>query len=398
MTQPEVLFHEKPDGRTRAEMIIDGECVSWLSIVPFTIRVGAAEVRMDGIGGVGTAEKHRMKGYSRRVFEATVEHMARGDAAISMLYGIRNFYEKFGYATAGPAHHIFLTDLSLSTELPAGWNVRPFVIGDFPAVRDIYCSTTSRGTGAAVRSEGGYTWSQLTDPGDAPEQSACRVIVALNQVQGDGDVHGYVWLAHWCHTISQTLSRKCPDAFIVGEAAADGPASADAVLAVCRQWAREWSSEHEVTQVLLPVPPDTHVAAAAMRQDARFIRDFAATGGSMVRVLDVKRLLESLRPEIRTRLRAACSTFAGRLTIRTDIGDAALVIQQDDVDVENVSEERRGPVVEMPQTALGRLALGGYPPEDILARLPEPPDETTAELLKTIFPMRHPHMYVADRF
>ena len=132
--QQGMAYVKQPNGSVRAELIIDGECASWLTIVPFTIRIGAAEVRMDGIAGVGTHEKHRMKGYSRRVFEAAVPPMAAGDAAITMLYGIRDFYPKFGYATAGPGHHIYLTDLNLNSELARGWSVRPFAAEDLPIV------------------------------------------------------------------------------------------------------------------------------------------------------------------------------------------------------------------------------------------------------------------------
>src|ERR1041385_4071760 len=103
--QPEMVIRpEHNSTSTCVELRLGERSISRLWIVPFVLHIGKAKVRMDGIGGVGTDEEYRNRGYSRRVLEATVEHMQRGDAALSMLYGIRDFYPKFGYVTAGPDH------------------------------------------------------------------------------------------------------------------------------------------------------------------------------------------------------------------------------------------------------------------------------------------------------
>jgi hypothetical protein len=147
-----IRFTERPDepgevpGRTKAELFVDGVCVSWLTVVPFTIRVGRATLRMDGIGGVGTHSAHCHKGYSRRVIEATIGRMTRGGAAVSMLYGIPDFYPKFGYATAGAEHTLYLRSLwskRATTSLPAGWSVRPFARDDLLAIQRLYKLNTT---------------------------------------------------------------------------------------------------------------------------------------------------------------------------------------------------------------------------------------------------------------
>lgn len=386
-TEPEVVFHRKPNGNTRAELTLGAECVSWLEVVPFTIRIGLAEVRMDGIADVNTLEAHRMRGYSRRVVEATVERMTQGDAAISMLYGIGNLYHKFGYATAGPDHHLIL-GLNGNDDLPKRWSVRPFATDGLQAVRELYNEVTRRATGVAVRADDHPTWQRIIRPEEALRGNACRVVIGP-----DGEAHAYAWLAQWCYAVNECLNEQYPDTLAIGEVIADSPASADALLAACRGWGRECAAKN----VVLPVPPDSHVAVAAMYDEARFIREYEPCGGSMARVLDVRRLLEVLRPEIRARLRAAGSSFTGSLAIRTDIGDAVLLIGPDDVTVED-AKGSEGLVIEMPQTALGRLALGAFPPEDILSRLSETPDAQAFELTSVIFPLRYPHMYPPDRY
>jgi hypothetical protein len=119
-------------------------------------------------------------------------------------------------------------------------------------------------------------------------------------------------------------------------------------------------------------------------------------GNFMGRVLDVGRLLWQLLPELAARMRSARLPFQGRLTFRTDEGEAAIVFTADDVLVDGGANG--GLVVELPQTALVRLCLGGFDSADVLARLPIRPDREVEALLRVLFPRRAPHIYPMDRF
>jgi GNAT superfamily N-acetyltransferase len=401
-TEPEIAFEAQPSGDTRAELRIDGRAVSRLFIVPFTLRIGAAAVRMDGIAGVETEKEHRRRGYSRRVLEATVDWMRQGDAALSMLYGIPDFYPKFGYATAGPDHLIELPGPFGDTTLPSGWAARPFAPANLPALQRLYDENTARAVGAAVRSEMAGPWTKLAAlNGKGGEE--CRVVM-----DSQAQIRGYAWRARWTWYVIN-WERNDPEAMVIAEAMAEGPASADAVLAACRAWAAEESETRSqpAKRVILSLPPEGPVAAAAMQQRAHFSRRYQACGGSMVRVLDVERLLRALQPELTTRLRAAGSPFSGRLQIQTEMGGATLRVSSGCVLVEDQSVRPAAtpPVAPPPelalrlrQSTLARLALGAFPPEDLLARLEAPPDEKTRQLLQILFPLRHPHMYLPDRF
>src|SRR5258708_3422206 len=106
---PEIAFLPVPAGKgrpgeTEIRLVVEGQQVSSCKVFPLTLRVGAATVRIDGMGEVGTHEEHRNRGYSRRVLDAALDRMAAGDAALSVLYGIPNFYPKFGYVTVGPEY------------------------------------------------------------------------------------------------------------------------------------------------------------------------------------------------------------------------------------------------------------------------------------------------------
>lgn len=396
--QPRVTFTRQKDERsTRVDALLNGRSVSHLWVVPFCIRVGAATVRMDGIGGVGTEEEYRKRGYARRVLEAAVRWMQQGDAAISMLYGIRDFYPKFGYATAGPDHFLYLRELSSDVSLPAGWRVRPFTLEDMPAIRGLYERNTARAVGAAVREESGPTWSALASAAENPEQDVCRVIE-----DPAGRIAAYAWRAkhHW---YTNLLEREDPDSMVIGEVMADSPPAADAVLVACRQWAMEESAQRSapIKHVLLPLAPEGPVAAAARQQNAALTQLYSRCGGSMARVLNVQRLLRSLTPELNERLRSVAFTFSGTLHLKTDLEDVALRITPEGVCVEETLTPARQETVltaHLPQTVLARLALGAFPPDDLLARLDNPPEPDAQRLLEILFPPRHPHMFLPDRF
>ena len=81
---------------------VGGELASELWVVDVTVRAWGAELRSAGIAGVATPKPHRMKGYARRLMEACERFTADRRYEISTLFGIPDFYHRFGYATICP--------------------------------------------------------------------------------------------------------------------------------------------------------------------------------------------------------------------------------------------------------------------------------------------------------
>jgi hypothetical protein len=375
------------------------------------MRIGAAVVRMDGIGGVSTEEEFRNRGYSRRVMETAVQQMRRGDAALSTLFGIEDFYQKFGYETTGPEYTVVvpLADAAAPTHaLPPGWRFRPLTADDMPAVKSLYHVNTRRATGALVRHDAGdgpsemerlagvnpdarkiglRAWNRLQTIAVEPGEDACRVLVDER-----GRIAAYAWFgANWWMGVRR---RDLPGAFHIAEGMARDAAAADALLTACRTWADEARSDCD--SIALAIPSDGLLAWSAAYAGGEMFTVYTRGGNFMGRVLDVGRLLWQLLPELAARVRSVRLPFHGRLTFRTEEGEAAIVITADNVLVDG--GVNGGLVVELPQTALARLCLGGFDPADLLARLPNRPDWEVEALLQLLFPRRMPHIYPMDRF
>jgi len=373
----------------------DGRSISHLSIVPLTIAVGVARVRVDGIAGVWTDEAFRGQGCARRILAAALAWMRAGDGALSILYGIPDFYPKFGYATAGPDYLVHLTALDQPAPFPADWTARPLQPDDLPAVRALYERATERSVGAVQRAADGWVWSRLAEIAHgAVADDECRVVVSPS-----GAVEGYAWRATSCWAAGG-LGRERPNALVIGEAVAAHPIAADAVLAACRAWAVEVTPgrSEPVKEVLLSFPPEGPLAAAVLRQHTRCETVSAPAAEFMACTLDVPRLLRSLEPELTRRAQLAPPDVVGTLRAQTDIGDALLQVRGDGRVVVDPRETVDDVVmVSLPQTELMRLALGALPPDDVLDRLDTPTSPMARRLIKALFPQQHPYLHLPDR-
>ena len=94
---------------------------------------------MGGIAGVDTNEEHRNKGYSRRVMEDCTAFMTENGFDVAMLFGIPNFYPKFGYATVIPETWIYLEmgrrsieDLAIDPDVSVSEETIPMLETLFP--------------------------------------------------------------------------------------------------------------------------------------------------------------------------------------------------------------------------------------------------------------------------
>ena len=405
-----ITIVKQPSGTSEVRLRLGDKQVSRVVIIPMLMRIGAAVVRMDGVGGVDTDEGSRYRGYARRVMETVVAQIKAGDAALATLFGIQDFYQKFGFDTAGPEHTVIVPHADEPPpSLPAGWQFRSLGVADLPAVMALYHINTRRATGALVRHDAGDSateterlagagsdarrigmraWNRLhklvTDPGD----DACRVLL-----DASGQIAAYAWFgANWWMGVRR---RDLPRAFHLAEGMARDAESADALLSACRLWADSTGSNYD--SVALAIPPEGPVASAAAYEGGEMRAVYTRGGDFMGRVLDAGRLMQQLLPELTLRVQAARQPFQGHLTFATDEGEATIVISPDGVEV---AGGRNGDalVVALPQSALARLCIGGFDPEDVLMRLPKPPDPALRSLLCLLFPRRRPHIYPMDRF
>lgn len=379
--------------KTRTEVQVDGTLASWVASTPQTIHIGVATVPVAYIGPVETAEGWRGQGYARLAIESSLEAQRRSPAALSILHGIDDFYPQFGYAQAGPDQYIELTRLNRATSLPDGWRARPLTPPDLPAIRALYDRLAPSIDGATLRDPDCAVWRQLALAASGEADDQCRVVV-----DSAGEIGGYAWRGKPFWYV-QLCERYGPNVLVIGEALAADPRAADAILVTCREWGREEAAQgRAIEKVTLLAPHMGSIADAARHQDATLLSNHFRSGSFMAQVLDSRRFVAALAPEFARRLRAASPTFVGTIRFQTERDEATLTVTE----VGNVSlveDSRRGEAVllTLPQTAVARLAFGGFPPEDLLNRLGTLLDDDARVLCTVLFPRRHTYFFAADR-
>jgi hypothetical protein len=397
-SEPEYHFRDSSaesgrDGTVDVDLVLSGRRVSSCRIVPLRLRIGAAVVRMDGIGEVKTDEEHRHRGFARRVMSHALRRMGAGDAALTMLYGIMDFYPKFGYITVGPDSRISLPPLD-EEPLLEGYHARPFSSADLAGVQHLYDQMTAQSVGTAVRPHDGYPWTELLGDLHGETSSGCRVVT-----DADGRVAAYVWRGQRLGFV-RAHSRFSPDDLILADVVAADTRSAGAALTLCRRWVADEGSRRHVGQATFFAPHEGPVVSAAMHMPATLARAYQPDGGWMAHVLSTSRLFSSLQPELTRRLVAANNRFRGTVRVLTDAGDATLSIDADGIRSVPPASAADGEalVCRLPQTTLAQLALGCFSPDDLLERLSHPPEERVIELFRMMFPPRPAQLFLADRF
>ena len=402
----EFVYQTIEHGVTQIDLVRNATVVSRVFINPLTLTIGSARVRVDGIGGVWTEESQRRQGYARQVMEASVAQMldaAAGQsphagppdpAHLSILWGISNFYEKFGYTQAAPDALVYLTDLPTSDAVAEGWTVRSCETRDIPALQALYERSIAQAVGAVVRPPDGRVWSQLAEIARDQARDECRVVTSP-----DGTVAGYAWRGRDFWPVN--TEEESPKALAIGETVARGPAAADALLAACRAWAQEEAVRRpEVDRVELYLPREGPVYTAATRQNARLELTWYRSGQCMIRTLSTSGLVAALAPELTRRLRARRVSSFGTLGLVTDTGTVRLDISPDGVVVHADGDVGQQPAatttLELPQQTLAQLAFGTFPAGDLLDRLARPPDGIAREWVEVLFPQRQPYTHVLD--
>lgn len=370
-------------GVTNIALMRGDEELSRALVVPMTMHFGRVELRMDGIGGVATPEAHRHKGYSRRVLEAAIRFMTVGDAVISTLYGIPDFYPKYGFRSLGPEPVITPVHLHERNVLNDGYVERYGAQGDLQAIKRLYWDETDGTYGSLVREEGWWTWGIL-EAGLGPDRQEIKV------VERHGVVVGYAYRASRCWWMDQ-WRREDPDGLKIGEAFAIDANAADAVLASCRRWAVEL----ETPKLQLAIPKRGRVGAAGQFQNVLVVDRYYDQAQFMGRSIGLVALMRGLAPELEARWHRVGGSMQGfSVTLSTE--REHVTISGDDEGIRVRAGRSGGVDVQLTAGAVAQLALGGFEPADFLDRLDVP--LSARLILATLFPKHVPYIYPLDRF
>ncbi|HIE04486.1 MAG TPA: GNAT family N-acetyltransferase [Candidatus Latescibacteria bacterium] len=351
-----------------------GEHVSGLWVHRLLVHFGEGTVlRMGGIGGVETKEGYRMRGFARRVLEESNRFMEEDGMDVASLFGIRDFYQRWGYAPALPEYKIYLKVDDLSGAR-LGRELVPYSDEHRRKVVEIYESNNVSRACSVVRSpEVWEGFSKGTDYGTRP------VPVVLS------DRHG--------RTCGYLAFDDSEDRTAVSEVGYSDFEVFESLAAAIYLRAKERG--HEEAQVA--IPPDHPFAVFLRRFGCRAVTTFNRSGGGMMRIVSLGTTLSKLAPELERRLAGSdMAGWEGRFRVRTDIGSLEVEVSGGKVSVardRGTREELR-----LPQSKLTQLIVGYRTVDDLASDEDVSVTPSLLPLLGRLFPPLNPYIWWSDRF
>jgi len=343
------------------ERTLHGEPIARAIIADRQMRIGCASVRMGGIGGVWTEPERRKQGHMRAVMDRAVEFMRDEGFDVSLLFGITDFYPRWGYATMIPDQRLTIaTENALraaSSQRRASpqLRVRAYQRGEMPKLDTIYNSLNALRTCAIVRPVFPYARhprpSSPLEPPAMPADSfrmGTRFFTTVNipVVEDEqGQIIGYA--VYDKEHVDQNTGERTPieDEVAVAEVGTTQSAQGAGYDAILAHLAR-LAARREVNQIRAFVPVDHPFALHCRSYGAEqqistrpdggammrilHCRSYGAEqqistrpdGGAMMRIVNLQQLLEKLEPEMTRRV--VGKGLSGKLTIITDLGSVAV--------------------------------------------------------------------------
>lgn len=354
----------------------EAEDVSRLWLFHFDMRLRSATVTMGGIGGVGTNEEYRKRGFAARLMDDSVAYMAEHDLDIGMLFGIQDFYERWGYTTAMASYELRLDPAKLPT--PAARveavDYEPDVHRD--AVLAMYGIGNTTRSCSAVR--GSHYWTAFEKGTDWDEDADGKMLLGE-----DGSSIAYL------NMVGDPARTR------VAEAGFATPPAMAAAAAYLERRARD--AGHDL--ITLCCPPDDPFAMYLRRYGCEHRARTSHSGGGMLRIIRLAPLLEKLADYLSGRLAAgALRGWEGAVTLRTDIGDVTVTARDGVASVVDGGAPGADLVAEIPGDRLLQLLVGYRDAATVALDEDVEMSPETTRALDGFFPPDIPYMWWSDRF
>jgi predicted acetyltransferase len=378
----------------RVEMLDNGRSVSRLWIVERRMRVGAQAARIGGIAGVGTDKEYRNRGLARKIMEGAVDLMRDEGYHGSFLFGIQDFYHRFGYATCMAAHRLHL-DTRAAERAPAALKVRQASAQDQDAILRLYAAGNRGRTGSVVRTAATWTGFRMG--------SQFGVTALVRVVPDDrGRVRGYV------------VVDDTEQAVRIAEVGGDSPAVFGAILRDAAARAVRLRRE----EITFSLPIDHPFARYCRQFGCRTSQEYPRNAGPMGRIIDLGGFLRSVSRELASRW--GQDEREVTLAIRTDLGECRLNWDGGQLAVEcGADSQGSGPAdhqatgragssarggprtraqLRLSQADLMGLLMGYHTPGELVDAGAARCTLSALPLVERLFPAQHAHMWWPDRF
>lgn len=342
---------------------VDGKVVSYLHVIPKRMRLGRALLRAGGIGAVCTDPAYRRKGCSRALCLDALEFMKEEGYDLSILFGIPDYYHRFGYASVAARHVVTLGDPVRDIDVePLRFKMSSLRTADMEACLRLYNSQARLHDGNCLRRK-------------MPKKAR-----GVKIVDPKGRLAGY---ASW---------TQAEGVLEVRDAAARDAAAGAQLLSALRSLAERVCADC----LSVDMPPGYPLTDAMLRFRATHHRSHRRNAGCMGRVIDLASLVRSMRREWQHLV--SRSEFAARSrTLAVAVGDEVLRVRIASGKV-SVSVAPGFVSNRVSPGAFAQLVLGYRKPAELVDDRDVHFAGRDLRILDVLFPPRNTYILAPDRF
>ncbi len=355
------IEHSHYDWQASRIGIMDGRIVTHFGVWGYDMHVGSTLVRVGGIGVVATHADYRKRGLQAKTTKASIEAMRAHGYDISILFGISDFYHKFGYVRAwsDTTHIVSINDLP--KEKPTG-PVRKLTTRHIDEMTKLYNRVNARSTGFALRPT--YLRKHLPK-------------LAYFWVDGRGRMAGYVCLRPHDGNLACT----------------EAAGNADQTLRVVAAQARRMGYRDVYFRNLRH---DSELCRRLRWGNCRVETHHCARADAMARVINLTSTLDKMSPELSLRLKdSPLSSWKGELLLSGAGEKAALRINSGNVQV--APAEKAAHAIHA-RDRIVQLLIGTDDPMDIVKSAAMRLTGNARQLAKILFPNQRPQLPERDRY
>jgi predicted N-acetyltransferase YhbS len=332
----------------------------------YAMRVGSARLRTAGIGAVATHGFQQGKGLMSRTIAAALPRMRERGYDVSILFGVPNYYHKFGYVPAWETP-VYVLEKRFFADAgpPRGLRRhRPLMT---PEMESLYNRKSAGLAGTAVR------------------PTHC----GLSHLTGERQV--YAWPGAGGRLAGYLIVGIDDGIFRHIDSAGDPEQVVRALGAVAR---KAGAAEIRLPDLHWDSPLARHLRAGFCRLELRFNR----SGGAMIRTLNLASCLRKLCAEFSRLLRRSdWSSWRGALRIGDAREAVTLAMGRGRVAIASAGGQATRHVLSGGER-VAQLLIGTHGPDQVMEDGNMKASGDAAALARVLFPARRPTLAMWDQY
>ena len=343
--------------------IADGTIVTHWGIWDYPMRVGSATLRVAGVGVVATHGHYLKRGLMSKTIRAWLADMDGGDVDMTILFGISDFYHRFGYVFGWAGDEYVMH----TRRLPEGKGPKLSCLGHAVTPElDRLANRASRGlTGMAVR----------------PTYSVHRK-----------EYVSYAWAGRDGKPVGFVTAGEFRGRWVVVDHAGD----VDNVLLAVRELAdRDGAKKVHFLDLHARSPLARRLRQGTADRSQAFIQ----SGGPMIRTLNLRSCLGKLAGELTRRLKGTTHAgFTGSLTVADPRETVTLAIAKGVVSLAD-GRKPKGPAGAIRGgEEIAQLLIGTHAPDETVEGFGTKVTGAAKDLIGLLFPAQEPNLARVDHY